>query len=232
MLSVSACGGSTESRDEILVSAASSLTDVFGEIGDMFEAEHPGADVVFNFAASSTLREQILQGAPVDVFASADIANMERATDDHYELFASNRARIAVPTGNPAGVTGLADFGRDDLLLGLCAAGAPCGDLAREVLSSAGITPVIDTVEPNVRSLVTKVAAAELDAAIVYATDVTGSDSEVEGLDIESEHSPVAFYPIAVVTDGPNPEGAAAFVEFVLSPAGREILAEYGFGSP
>ncbi|HEX9856697.1 MAG TPA: molybdate ABC transporter substrate-binding protein [Acidimicrobiia bacterium] len=231
---IAACAGS-DTRDRLLVSAAASLTDAFRDIESAFETDHPDVDVVLNLGATSALREQILEGAPVDVFASANTANMGAvvdagAVDGEPSIFAINRLEIAVPTSNPAGVTGLSDFARDELLIGLCAEAVPCGDFARQALANGGVTPRIDTNEPDVRALLTKIEAGELDAAIVYATDVLSASGSVEGVAIPDEDNVPAEYPIAVLRDAPNPEVAKAFVAFVHSNAGREILATYGFG--
>ena len=219
------------------MSAAASLTDAFAEIESAFEADHPGVDVLLNVAGSSALREQILQGAPVDVFASANLANM-REVDQAGELetgpevFARNRLQIAAPAGNPGGVAGLADFGREELLIGLCAEPVPCGEFAREVLSAAGVTPAVDTNEPDVRALMTKIGLGELDAGIAYVTDVMAWGSEVEGIEIPEELNVAASYAIGVVAGTASPEQARAFVDFVQSERGREILADYGFATP
>lgn len=232
---LAACGPGDGSRrsDRVLVSAAASLTDVFGAIEVAFEDANPGIDVVLNVASSSTLREQILQGAPVDVYAPADPGHMEaivaaRMSDGDPVVFAHNRMQIATPPGNSAGVSGLDDFARDELLIGLCAAGVPCGDLARQVLDAAGITASVDTDEPNVRALLAKIAAGELDAGIVYATDVVAGG--VDGVDIPSAVNVTSDYPVTVV--GGGSDAAEAFVEFLLSARGRSILAEYGFALP
>lgn len=235
-LSVSCSNGppaNSGSQVQILVSAAASLTDAFGEIEAGFENENPGADVVLNLAASSALREQILEGAPVDVFASANTANMDQLVEagevaGEPRVFASNRLQIAVPTGNPAGVSGLSDFTRPELLIGLCAQGVPCGDFARQALQNAGVMPEIDTNEPDVRALLTKVEAGELDAGITYVTDVIAATG-VKGIDIPDQFNVVTEYPIAVLSSAPNPQWAQMFVEFVRSTAGQAILAEYGF---
>ena len=217
----------------ITVFAAASLTDAFEEVGTSFEAAHPGTTVELSFAASSALREQILSGAPADVFASADTSDMDQvveggaATDP--ATFAENRLQIVVPAGNPAGITGLADFADDDLLIGVCAEEVPCGRLGREALANAGVTPVVDTNEPDVRSLLTKVEAGELDAGIVYATDVLSAGDAVEGIDLPAEEDVSAAYPIAALTGSADRTLAAAFVAFVLSGEGQQILAAYGF---
>jgi len=235
-----ACDGATDAEGRPLaavrVSAAASLTDAFGELVTAFERATPGAFVVLNLAGSSALREQILAGAPVDVFASASSANMQRLVEagkvsGEPGSFVRNRLQIAVPSGNPAEVTGLADLAREGLLIGLCAEGVPCGDFARQALERAGVTPSPDTYEPNVRALLTKVAAGELDAGIVYASEVGSSDG-VDGVTIPEQHNVVAAYPIAVLADAPNSEGAASFVAYVLSDAGRAILLRHGFAAP
>ncbi len=222
-------------EDDLLVSAAASLTDAFAEIESVFETYHPGMDVVLNLGSSSMLREQILEGAPADVFASANISNMDQVVQageaSDPAIFATNRLEIAVPTGNPAGVTGLDDFAREELLLGLCADQVPCGGFGREALAKAGVSPSIDTNEPDARALLTKVEAGELDAGITYVTDVL-SANRVDGVGIPDQFNVVAHYPIAVLSGAPNPNGAAAFVEFVLSPEGRAILTDHGFSAP
>lgn len=186
--------------------------------------------------SSAALRRQILEGAPVDVLATADTFNMDRVVEHgevatEPEVFASNRMEIVVPAGNPARITGLDDFSDEKLLIGLCAETAPCGVFAREVLENAGVVASIDSNEPDVRALLTKVGGGDLDAGIVYVTDVLSS-GEVEGLAIPQDVNVLTDYPIAAIADGPNPAMAALFVEFVLSEQGRVILDRYGFSSP
>lgn len=223
--------------DTVLVFAAASLTDAFAEMGAAFEAEHPDVTVALDLAGSATLRTQILEGAPADVFAPADESHMAVLAEAGAlaappEVFATNRMIVAVPAGNPGGVLGLDDFARSDLLLGLCADGVPCGDLARTVLATAGVEPSLDTEEPDVRSLLTKIGAGELDAGIVYVTDVRGRDDLVDGVAIADADNVVARYPIAVLREAAAPDAGAAFVAFVLSAPGRAILAAHGFGVP
>src|SRR5690606_34061099 len=147
-------------------------------------------------------------------------------------VFATNRLRLAVPAGNPADVTGLDDLARDELLVGLCAEGVPCGELARRVLADAGVTPAPDTEEPDVRALLAKIEAGELDAGLVYTTDVRAASGAVEGIDVPAGEAGTTRYPIATVAGAPHPDAAAAFVAFVASPAGRDVLAGHGFGPP
>jgi molybdate transport system substrate-binding protein len=227
--------GSTLEGD-LTVFAAASLTDAFDEVGAAFEEANPDVSIEFNYGASSALREQILAGAPADVFASANTSNMDQvveagaATDP--EDFVTNQLQIVVPAGNPAGVTGVDDFADADLLIGLCAEEVPCGEFGREALANAQVNPSVDTNEPDVRALLTKVEAGELDAGIVYVTDVMAAGDAVEGIEIPADVNVTATYPIAALSDAGNAEVAAAFVEFVLSDDGQEILESYGFGSP
>lgn len=236
-LVVASCGSDQESAGEVLVSAAASLTDLFTEMEESYESEHPGVDVIVNFGGSPALREQIIQGAPVDVFASADLANMEALVERNLvggepQVFASNQLQIAVPSGNPGGVSGVSDFGDDALLVGLCAEEVPCGRLAREVLANAGVMAAVDSNEPDVRALLTKIELGELDLGIVYVTDVMASEGSVEGIAIPDEVNVATEYPIAVLSDAPNSDLADDFVSWVTSDDGAAIVAEYGFRLP
>jgi molybdate transport system substrate-binding protein len=221
---------------DITVFAAASLTDAFDEVGTAFEEANPDVTVEFNYGPSSGLREQILAGAPADVFAPANTSNMDQVVEggaaEGPQDFVTNILQIAVPAGNEAGVTGLDDFANADLLIGLCAEDVPCGEFGREALANAGVTASIDTNEADVRALLTKVEAGELDAGIVYVTDVIAAGDLVEGVDIPADDNVTATYPIAPLTESGNAEVAEAFVEFVLSADGQEILTSFGFGSP
>ena len=186
-----ACSGSSGER-QLLVSAAASLTDAFAEVEAAFEETNPDVDVVLNLGGSSALREQLLEGAPADVFASANVSNMDQVVEaggvaGEATTFVTNSLQIAVPRGDPAGVTGLGDFANDELLIGLCAEGVPCGEFGRQALAAAGVTASIDTNEPDVRALLTKLEAGELDAGITYMTDVISTDGGVDGIDIPDE---------------------------------------------
>jgi molybdate transport system substrate-binding protein len=230
-------GGSAASAGpldgEVLVFAAASLTEAFPEVARGFGREQPGVTVTFNFGPSSGLAASIAEGAPADVFASADDAQMEEVVGSgaaaEAAVFARNRLEIVVPPGNPGGVEGLGDFARAGLLIGLCAEQVPCGDLARRVLARAGVTPAVDTDEPDVRALLTKVRAGELDAGIVYRTDVRGAGATVTGIAIPDRDNVVVSLPIAPLTDAPHPEAATAFVRYVRGDEGQAILASFGF---
>ena len=228
-----ACGGDG-TDGTITVFAAASLNDAFGEAVDVFEEANPGVTVELNLAGSSALREQILAGATADVFASANPSNMAQLAEAgelaaEAQILAHNSLQIAVPADNAGDVEGLADFADDSLLIGLCAVEVPCGDFGREALTNAGVTPAPDTEEPDVRSLLTKVASGDLDAGIVYVTDVMAAGGDVEGIDIPSDVNVVAEYPIAPLDGAGEPEIAAAFVDFLLTDDGQDILTSYGF---
>ena len=234
-LASGACGGS-DGDQTLTVVAAASLTDVMSDLGQAFEIANSGVAVRVSTGPSSGLRESILAGAPADVFASADRSNMDPVVAageaSAPEVFTRNSLAIAVPPGNPASITGLDDFARDDLFLGLCASQVPCGSLAREALSAAGVEPALDTEASDVRSLLTQVASGDLDAGIVYRTDVRAAAGAVDGVDIPSEADVIAEYSIAVLASSSDPVRAGAFVAFVQSRRGQEILLAAGFGAP
>ena len=227
--------GAGDLEGSITVFAAASLTDAFDEVGSAFEDANPGVSVDLSYDGSSSLRDQILAGAPADVFASANPSNMDAvaegdALDGEPETFVTNELEIAVPAGNEAGVDGLDDLGDDSLLIGLCAEEVPCGEFGRQALANADVTPAPDTDEPDVRSLLEKVESGDLDAGLVYVTDVQAAGDRVEGIEIPAEDNVVAEYPIAALAGSRRPEVAEAFVDFVLSDDGRDTLASYGFG--
>lgn len=227
--------GSASSADAISgtveVYAAASLQRSFDEIASAFEQEHPGVTVSAVYDGSSTLATQIGEGAPADVFASADEKNMAKVSAQAPEpqLFAGNTLVIAVPKGNPGGVRTLADLARVTTVL--CAPEVPCGAASTTLLSNAGVTVSPASSEQNVTAVLTKVAASEADAGLVYATDVVGRD-DVEAIVPEGADTVVNRYPIAALTDAPNPDAASAFVAFVLSDEGQRILADAGFRAP
>ncbi len=237
LLGTSCGGGDGSGRESMLVFAAASLTDAFTDIAAAFEADHPEVDVDLVYAGSSSLREQIIEGAPADVYASANISNMDLAVDAGEvaaapRTFASNVLQIAVPASNPGNVEALDDLADPNLLIGLCVATAPCGASAREVLVRAGVAASVDTEEPDVRALLTKIGEGELDAGLVYLTDVIAGGDRVKGIEVPASDEVDSLYSIAITSRSPNRRTAAAFIEFVLSPTGRDILTGYGFGVP
>ncbi|MDF2046090.1 molybdate ABC transporter substrate-binding protein [Microbacterium sp. Kw_RZR3] len=213
------------------VYAAASLQRSFDEIATAFEAAHPGVTVAPVYDGSSTLATQIGEGAPADVFASADEKNMSKvaAQAPDPRIFAANTLVIAVLAGNPGGVEGLEDLPRVTTVL--CAPEVPCGAASQTLLSNAGVTVSPASAEQNVTAVLSKVAAGEADAGLVYATDVVGRD-DIEAIVPDGADAVVNRYPIAALTDAPNPGAAAAFVAFVLSDDGQRILADAGFQSP
>lgn len=216
---------------EVTVYAAASLAGAFDEIAEAFTTEHPGVQVVPVYDGSSTLVTQILEGAPADVFASADEANMTKAADAAVDptLFTSNTLVIAVPAANPGGVETLADLA--EVTTVLCAPEVPCGAASASLLEGAGVAVDAVSFEQNVTAVLTKVEAGEADAGLVYATDVIGDD-DVEVIVPDSAADVVNRYPITALAEARNPDAASAFVAFVLSDAGQSILAAHGFGAP
>ena len=221
---------------DITVFAAASLTESFTEIGDAFETANPDAGATFSFDASSALVQQIVEGAPADVFASADTANMDKLTEPGLngtepEIFATNLLTIIVPPGNPAGITGVADLAEPDVTVVLCAEEVPCGRYAKQILDAAGVAVTPASLEQNVRGVVTKVTAGEADAGIVYVTDVTAAGDAAESVEIPADINVLAEYPIAGVAASANAEVGQAFMDFVLGDEGQAILTDHGFGA-
>jgi molybdate transport system substrate-binding protein len=233
---LAACSGSGDAaRKPLLVFAAASLTAPFSAIEKLFEAANPGVDLQCNFAGTPQLVLQIREGAAVDVFASADEANMAKVVADGVAAgeprrFARNELAIVVVEGNPLGIVALADLARDGRKVALCGPEVPAGRYARMALDKAKVAVQSLSDEPNVKALVTKVQIGELDAGIVYATDCRVQG--VVAVAIAAEHQVVADYPIVVCKSGANAAAAAAFVDFVLSREGQRVLADFGFRSP
>lgn len=231
-------GGPGDGLDGTLtVFAAASLTEALTTLGEQFEDAHPDVDVVFSFAGSSALAEQIRQGAPADVFASASPHNMEQVVvsgdiTGGPVTFARNRLEIAVPTGNPGSISGLADFGRPEPRIALCAEQVPCGAAADRAFAAAGVTPQPDTREPDVKAVLTKVTLGEVDAALVYRTDIRAGGEKVTGIEFPESGQAINDYQMAQVAAAPNPSAAAAFVDFTLTPQARSVFATAGFDAP
>ena len=236
-----ASGGSGGAEAELTVSAASSLTEAFGEIGDAFEAANPGTTVTFNFGPSDGLAGQINEGAPADVFASASPTWMDSVQDDGPGVtgradFAQNRLAIIVPADNPAGIEDLDDLTEDGVQLVLAAQGVPAGDYAREIFKNAGISRAalanVVSNEEDVKAVITKVMSGEADAGIGYVTDVTPDVADqVTLIPIPDEVNVIATYPIAVVNGSQEADLAQSFVDYVLGD-GQQTLAGFGFLPP
>jgi molybdate transport system substrate-binding protein len=222
---------------DVVVFAASSLTEAFTEMGTAFKTDNPDANVTFNFAGSGDLVTQITQGAPADVFVSADDTNMTKLTDASENAgdplsIARNSMEILVEKGNPKAITAVADLAKPDTIVVLCAESVPCGKNAAAVLANAGVTVTPASLEDKVKGVVTKISAGEADAGIVFVTDVNSAGNGAEGVKIPDDINVISNYPIVVTKEAPNPEAAQAFINFVASAAGQAILAKYGFLGP
>jgi len=221
----------------ITVLAAASLTESFTALGKQFEAAHPGSKVTLSFGASSTLVTQILQGAPADVFASADTANMKKLTDASQaagdpKAFATNRLEIIVQKGNPKNITGVADLAKPGVTVVTCGPDVPIGKYSAQVFAKAGVTVTPKSYEADVKAVVQKVVLGEADAGIVYATDVQAAGDKATGVVIPDAQNVIATYPIAVTKTAPNAALATAFVAYVSGADGLATLAKFGFTAP
>lgn len=220
----------------ITVLAAASLTDAFTAIGTRFEHAHPGSHVRFSFGASSELAAQVTQDVPADVFASAAPANMHTVVHagDATKVsdFARNRMEIATPTGNPAHIAAVADLAKPGVKVALCEPQVPCGAVAARVFEKAHVTVRPATLQADVKSTLATVETGEVDAGIVYVTDVRAAGDQVHGVAIPASVNADTAYPITVLKDAGNPALAGAFVRYVRSAAGQRVLAAAGFLPP
>jgi molybdate transport system substrate-binding protein len=218
----------------ITVLAASSLTGTFTAIGAAFEALHPGTKVTFSFGSSGDLAQQIVAGSPADVFAAASPKTMATAAKDAGTPanFATNVLEVATPAGDPAGIESLADVAKPSVKLAVCAATAPCGAIAVTMFTQDKLTVKPVTEEADVKSVLSKVELGEVDAGIVYVTDVKAAGAKVTGIAIPAAQNVVTTYPIAVLTASKQQALAAAFQAYVLSAPGQAVLTAAGFGAP
>lgn len=221
---------------DVTVFAAASLTDTFTEIGAQFEAANPGVGVTFSFAGSSDLVTQIIEGAPADVFASADTSTMDEVVDaglgaDPTDV-ATNVLQIVTPPDNPAGVGSFADLADPGLNLVVCAEQVPCGAATKTVADATGVTLSPVSEEQSVTDVLGKITSGQADAGLVYVTDVNSAGDAVAGVTFAESAEAVNRYPIVALDDAANPDAAAAFVSFVAGEQGRRVLADAGFGAP
>jgi molybdate transport system substrate-binding protein len=233
----SASGSSSSALSgTVNVFAAASLKEAFTKLGRQFEAAHPGTKVVFNFGPSSGLATQINAGAPADVFASASTKNMDQVVTTGSAAsptsFASNVMEIAVPPKNPANVTQLSDLARSTVKVALCQKAVPCGATAEKVFTNANLTVTPVTQEVDVKSVLAKVSLGEVDAGVVYVTDVLAAGDKVKGIEIPTDVNASTKYPIATLTKAPNKAPAQAFTDYVLSADGASVLTAAGFAKP
>ena len=237
---LAACGSSvgsgtpsTAPTGTVSVFAAASLTDAFNALGSDFETAG-AVTMKFSFAGTPTLVTQIEQGAPADVFASADTTNMDKLKGDGFitgtpQVFAHNKLEIVVAPGNPKGIAGLADLAKKGVIYITEAPTVPAGKYALQALKAAGVTVTPKSLETDVKSVISKIELGEADAGIVYTTDVKAARSKVAGVAIPDTYNVVASYPIAAVKATTNAAAANAFIAYVLSPAGQAKLQSFGF---
>jgi molybdate transport system substrate-binding protein len=238
---LAACGSSSGNASTspslsgtVSVFAAASLTASFNALGTDFHGANSGVTMKFNFAGTPTLVTQIEQGAPADVFASADTTNMDKLKGDGFtagtpHVFARNKLEIVVARGNPKGITGLADLAKPGVIYITEAPTVPAGKYALQALKMAGVTVTPKSLETDVRSVVSKIELGEADAGIVYTTDVTAAGSKVTGVPIPDANNVIATYPIVAVKATTNAAVANAFVAYVLSATGQAKLQSFGF---
>lgn len=247
VIAITACGSSSPAkpastpagmRGSITVSAASSLSTAFEKLSREFSRRHPGTSVELNTGSSTALVTQIQQGAPADVFASADVANMTALVDDNRtsgapRVFARNRLAIVTKPGNPLRITAIADLvnGR---IVALCAATVPCGKYAEQIVSGAGLAIAESSVtrEPDAQATVGAVANGDADAAIVYLTDARGAGTAVQVVTIPDAQNVIATYPAAVLRGSSAPKVGRAFVAFLTSAPAQAVLVSFGFLPP
>ncbi|SFK62895.1 molybdate ABC transporter substrate-binding protein [Amycolatopsis sacchari] len=244
-LLVTGCGGSSSSNSNnsgagprtLTVFAAASLTESFNALKTEFEAAHPGVTVKYSFGGSSSLVQQLTNGAKADVFASADQTNMDKAVqggviDGAPTVFATNKLTIAVAPGNPKGLKAFADLADAGLKVVVCAPQVPCGSAAQKVEKATGVTLKPVSEEQDVKQVLTKVESGDADAGLVYVTDAATAQGKVAQVDFPEAAQAVNNYPIAVVKGAPQSDLAKEFEQFVLGAQGRQQLAKVGFGTP
>ena len=227
---------SSPATGTITVFAAASLTGAFTQIGKQFEAAHKGDTVKFSFGPSSGLATEITSGAPADVFASASPKNMQEVVSagdaSNPQNFVKNTMEVAVPPNNPAKVTSVNDLAKKSVKVALCQPQVPCGAVAAEVFKNAGITVKPVTLQPDVKSVLTQVELGNVDAGMVYVTDVLAAGSKVKGVTIPASDNASTLYPIATISSSKHTSAAQAFMSYVLSPAGQQVLTAAGFQKP
>lgn len=235
------CGGTTGSAgspDQTLtVLAASSLTESFEQLGRIFARQHPGTEVRFSFDSSATLAEQVAQGAPADVLATADTRTMRAVVEagaaaGSPQRFATNTLVLVVPDDNPAQIHEFADLDRPGTRYVVCVESAPCGALAAQQLAAQHIANPPRSREVDVKAVLTKVVLGEADAGLVYATDARAADDDVDALPVPGADQHANSYPIVAVAGSPHPQLAQQWLDLVHSERGRRVLAAAGFGPP
>lgn len=238
---VAGCSGSgsdsVSATGDITVFAAASLKSTFTELGAQLEAANPGTTVSFNFAGSSDLVAQLAQGAPADVFASADENNMAKAVDGGLVAgdpvdFATNTLTIVTPPGNPKGIASFADLAGPEITVVVCAPQVPCGSATEKIEQQTGVTLAPVSEESAVTDVLGKITSGQADAGLVYVTDAKGAGDAVTEVSFPESSGAVNTYPIAVLSGAANSEAAQGFVDFVTGPEGQKLLSQAGFAAP
>ncbi|MFC4242271.1 molybdate ABC transporter substrate-binding protein [Gryllotalpicola reticulitermitis] len=248
LLAVSGCSSSgsgasnstaskTPAPQTLTVFAAASLTATFNTLGAAFEKANPGVTVKYDFDGSSTLVEQLAQGAPADVFASADEVNMQNAVKKSLIAgtpadFATNILEIATPPGNPAHISSFADLAKSGVKVVVCADGVPCGNALEQVEKNTGVKLKPVSQEQSVTNVLAKVESGDADAGVVYVTDVQGAGSKVTGVNFPEAKQVVNTYPIAATQGSKHAALAKQFVSYVTGAPGQALLKAAGFGAP
>jgi molybdate transport system substrate-binding protein len=230
------CAAPAPATPTVTVLAAASLTDALDEAAAAFEDAHHNIEINVGYGGSSALAEQIVSGAPADVFFAANEATMQTVVDAGLarapEVLATNTLQLVVPAGNPADVGALADLADPGLIVALCDPSVPCGAAAELLLELSGVAASVDTYEDDARATLTKVALGEVDAAVVFRTDVLAGGADVEGIDIPLADRVVNRYPVALLRNAPHPDAAQEFLDFLRSADGREVFERAGFVAP
>jgi molybdate transport system substrate-binding protein len=230
-----ASGSASAESGTLTALAAASLTETFTALEKQFEAAHPGVDVKLNYAGSSDLAQQIVNGAPADVFAAASDATMKTVTDAGMTagpptVFATNVLQIATAPGNPKGIASFADLAKPDLKVVVCAPQVPCGAAAEKIEKATGVALRPVSEEADVKSTLGKVTSGDADAGLVYVTDVSSAKGTVQGVDFPEADQATTDYPIAVLEDAPQAQLAQQFVDLVTGDEGQRALKTAGFG--
>jgi len=238
-LLISGCQGDDDApeQEQLTVLAASSLTESFTTIGQQFETDNPGVEVSISFGSSSTLATQVVDGAAADVIATASPGSIEPVVDAEMTatdptVFATNSVAVALPADNPAGIQDLADLQGSDIKVAVCVDTAPCGSVAADMFEAADLSVTPVTEEVDVKSVLAKVVTGEVDAGVVYASDVLAAGDDATSVQIPGSAVVTTDYLIAPLTSSANSALAGEFVDAVTSADGQQVLTEAGFNAP
>lgn len=231
------CAGPRSDSESITVFAAASLKPVFTELAEEFQTQHPGTTVVLSYGGSADLVTQLTQGAPADVFASADQRNMARAVEAGLVAgrpvdFAANTLTIVTRPGNPKDIASFADLAKPDTAVVICAPQVPCGSATERLEKATGVTLQPVSEESAVTDVMGKVLSGQADAGVVYATDAANAGDKVVAVPFPESAEAVNIYPIAVLTEAADPAAARKFVDLVTGDRGRAAMTEAGFAKP